>query len=106
MVLSPAYEVNRHVSTLPYVDIEQKSVLPKIHEVLRSSRVFGADRDYFRRCGEALRRGQPDQSCRPDRRTDGAYWVDQEGTGQLAGFSRSVPRRPRRRLSQLGGLDS
>jgi NitT/TauT family transport system substrate-binding protein len=41
MILNPAHEVNSHFSTLPYVDIELKSVSPKIHQVLTSSEVFG-----------------------------------------------------------------
>jgi NitT/TauT family transport system substrate-binding protein len=41
MILNPTHEVNSHFSTLPYVDIELKSTVPKIHAVLTSSEVFG-----------------------------------------------------------------
>jgi NitT/TauT family transport system substrate-binding protein len=41
MILNPSHEVNSHFSTLPYVDIELKSVNPKIHTVLTSLEVFG-----------------------------------------------------------------
>jgi len=41
MLLNPMHEVNSHFSTLPYVDIELKSVSPKIHKVLTSFEVFG-----------------------------------------------------------------
>jgi NitT/TauT family transport system substrate-binding protein len=41
MILNPSHEVNSHFSTLPYVDIELKSLKPKIHRVLTSSEIFG-----------------------------------------------------------------
>ncbi len=41
MMLNPTHEVNSHFSTLPYVDMELKSVSPKIHAVLTSSEVLG-----------------------------------------------------------------
>jgi len=54
MLLNPAHEVNSHFSTLPYVDIELKSLSPKIHPVLTSLEVFGGPTTTI--CAYATRR--------------------------------------------------
>jgi NitT/TauT family transport system substrate-binding protein len=54
MILNPSHEVNSHFSTLPYVDIELKSVAPKIHPVLTSSEVLGGPATTI--CAYAARR--------------------------------------------------